>query len=99
VTCPAKLRTDGKGSASLEKAGDFAPTLVPIKRKNGTECGGVAAVPRPSKYAFASDPARGSCVFSLGATPAHLDPFNPEQAFTARTGVSGLVVTAATYLF
>jgi hypothetical protein len=31
----------------LKKAGDFVPTLVVIKMKNGTVCGGVAGVPWP----------------------------------------------------
>jgi hypothetical protein len=33
----------------LKKAADFAPTLVLIKMKNGTVCGGVAGVPWPKE--------------------------------------------------
>jgi hypothetical protein len=63
-----------------EKAGDFAPTLVVIKMKNGTECGGVAEVPWPKPLVKAADPAKGSLIFSLGATPARFDLVNPELA-------------------
>jgi hypothetical protein len=63
----------------LEKAGGFAPTLVLIKMKNGTECGGVAGVPWP-KSGTAADPAKDSFVFSLGATPTRFDLVKPEQA-------------------
>jgi hypothetical protein len=62
-----------------EKAGDFAPTLVLIKMKNGTECGGVAGVPWP-KYEIAADPAKASFIFTLGATPARFDFLQPEWA-------------------
>jgi hypothetical protein len=64
-----------------EKAGDFAPTLVLIKMKNGTECGGVAGVPWPKKGVWnAADPAKGSFIFSVGATPARFDLVKPEWA-------------------
>jgi hypothetical protein len=62
-----------------KKAGDFAPTLVLIKMKNGTECGGVAGVPWP-KVGKATDPAKGSFIFSLGATLARFELVRPEQA-------------------
>jgi hypothetical protein len=62
-----------------EKAADFAPTLVLIKMKNGTLCGGVAGVPWP-KRGKAADPAKGSFIFSLGATPARFDLVNPARA-------------------
>jgi hypothetical protein len=64
----------------LEKAADFAPTLVLIKMKNGTECGGVAGVPWPKKYEEAADPAKGSFIFSLGAIPARFELVDPERA-------------------
>jgi hypothetical protein len=60
----------------LEKAGDFAPTLVLIKMKNGTVCGGVAGVPWP-KWGNAADPTKGSFIFSLGATPVRFDLVKP----------------------
>jgi hypothetical protein len=63
----------------LEKAGDVAPTLVLIKMKSGTECGGVAGVPWP-KSGAAADPANGSFIFSLGATPARFDLIQPDEA-------------------
>jgi hypothetical protein len=62
-----------------EKAADFAPTLVLIKMKNGTVCGGVAGVSWP-KSGGAADPAKGSFIFSLGATPARFDLIGPEGA-------------------
>jgi hypothetical protein len=62
------------------KAGDFAPTLVLIKMKNETVCGGVAGVPWPAEWKYAADPAKGSFIFSLGATPARFDLVNPEMA-------------------
>jgi hypothetical protein len=62
-----------------EKAGDFAPTLMLIKMKNGAECGGVAGVPWPKEGVwYGADPAKGSFIFSLGATPARFDLVNPE---------------------
>jgi hypothetical protein len=64
----------------LKKAGDFAPTLVLIRMKNGTECGGVAGGPWPKKPELAADPAKGSFIFSLGATPARFDLVKPEKA-------------------
>jgi hypothetical protein len=64
----------------LEKAGDFAPTLVLIRLKNGAECGGVAGVPWPKKGETAADPAEASFIFSLGATPSRLDLVDPEKA-------------------
>jgi hypothetical protein len=64
----------------LEKAGDFAPTLVLIKMRNGTECGGVAGVPWPKKGKVAADPAKDSFIFSLGATPARFNLVKPEHA-------------------
>jgi hypothetical protein len=63
----------------LAKAGDFAPTLVLIKMKNGAECGGVAGVPWPKKW-YAADPAEASFIFSLGATAARFDLVKPEEA-------------------
>jgi hypothetical protein len=69
----------------LEKAGDFAPTLVLIKLKNGTECGGVAGVPWP-KSGRAADPAKGSFIFSLGATPARFDLVKPDEALYSGQG-------------
>jgi hypothetical protein len=65
-----------------EKAGDFAPTLVLIKMRNGTECGGVAGVPWPWPGANAADPAKDSFIFSLGATPARFDLVNPGNALS-----------------
>jgi hypothetical protein len=65
-----------------KKAGDFAPTLVLIKMKNGTECGGVAGVPWPKRREKAADPAKGSFIFSLGATPARFDLISPENALS-----------------
>jgi hypothetical protein len=71
----------------LEKAADFAPTLVLIKMKKGTECGGVAGVPWPNMDAVMGDPAKGSFIFSLGATPARFDLVNPNGAlFCTRVG-------------
>jgi hypothetical protein len=65
----------------LEKASDFAPTLVLIKMKNGTECGGVAGVPWPKEGVwYAADPAKASFIFSLGAIPARFDLVKPERA-------------------
>jgi hypothetical protein len=64
----------------LQKAGDFAPTLVLIKMKNGTVCGGVAGVPWPKQDVSASDPAKGSFIFSLGAAPVRFDLVNPAKA-------------------
>jgi hypothetical protein len=65
----------------LKKAGDFAPTLLLTKMKNGTECGGVAGVPWPKQDDEAGgDPAKGSFIFSLGETPARFDLITPEQA-------------------
>jgi hypothetical protein len=64
----------------VKKAGNFAPTLVLIKMKNGTECGGVAGVPWPEKKMVAADPAKGSFIFSLGATPTRFDLVKPEHA-------------------
>jgi hypothetical protein len=64
-----------------QKAVDFAPTVVLIKMKNGTECGGVARVPWPKMHdGKAADPAKGSFIFSLGATPVRFDLVNPEKA-------------------
>jgi hypothetical protein len=63
------------------KAADFAPTQVLIKTTNGTECGGVAGVPWPKgMFATAADPAKGSFIFSLGATPARFDLVNSDKA-------------------
>jgi hypothetical protein len=70
----------------LEKAGDFAPTLVLIKMKNGTECGGVAGVPWPKGWWTAADPAKNSFIFSLGATPARFDLAQPENALYCAGG-------------
>jgi hypothetical protein len=64
----------------LKKAGDFAPTLVLIKMKNGTECGGVAGVPWPKIDTKAAAPAKLSFLFSLGANPARFDLVNREDA-------------------
>jgi hypothetical protein len=64
----------------MEKAADFAPTLVLVKMKNGTECGGVAGVPWPEEWAKAADPAKGSFIFSLGATPTRFDLVKPKNA-------------------
>jgi hypothetical protein len=61
----------------LEKAGDFAPTLVLIKMKNGTACGGVAGAPWPKGDAMAADPAKGSFTFSLGPASARCDLVEP----------------------
>jgi hypothetical protein len=63
-----------------EKAGNFAPTLLLLKLKNGTECGGVAGVPWPKGCRDAADPAGNSMLFLLGATPARFDLVNPEKA-------------------
>jgi hypothetical protein len=63
-----------------QKAGDFAPTMVLIKMKNGTECGGVAGVPWPKKYDLAADPEKDSFIFSLGATPVRFNLVRPERA-------------------
>jgi hypothetical protein len=63
----------------LKKASDFAPTLVLIKMKNGTECGGLAGVPWPNN-GWAADPTRDSFIFSLGATPARFDLVIPKWA-------------------
>jgi hypothetical protein len=71
----------------LKKAGDFAPTLVLIKMKNGTECGGVAGVPWPKLDETEADPARGSFIFSLGATPARFDLVRPDCALFCGDGV------------
>jgi hypothetical protein len=79
----------------LEKANDFAPTLVLIKMKNGTECGGVAGVPWPKKHEMRADPAKGSFIFWLGANPARFDLVISERALFAKPwafgfgGVSG----------
>jgi hypothetical protein len=62
-----------------KKAGDFAPTLVLVKMKNGTVCGGVAGVPWP-KSVWAADPAKDSFIFTLGATPARFDLVDPGKA-------------------
>jgi hypothetical protein len=64
----------------LKKASAFAPTLVLIKMKNGTECGGVAGVPWPKRGSVAADPGKSSFIFSLGATPARFDLVKPETA-------------------
>jgi hypothetical protein len=64
----------------LRKAGDFAPTLVLMKMKNGTECGGVAGVPWPKKGETGADPAKRSFIFSLGAAPARFDLVKPTEA-------------------
>jgi hypothetical protein len=64
----------------LKKADGLAPTLVLIKMKNGTVCGGVAGVPWPRKSYYKADPAKGSFIFSLGAAPARFDLVNPEEA-------------------
>jgi hypothetical protein len=65
---------EGKWSMDelLERAADFAPTLVLIKLKNGTECGGVAGVRSPNGGKMA-DLTQGSFIFWLGATPARFD--------------------------
>jgi hypothetical protein len=68
----------------LRKVGDFAPTLVLIKMKNGTECGGVAGVPWPKDVGCAAEPAKGSFIFSLGATPARFDLVKPEKRVVLR---------------
>jgi hypothetical protein len=64
----------------LEKAGSFAPTLMLIKMKKGTECGGVAGVAWPKPIGTAADPAKGSFIFSLGATPVRFDLVKPAWA-------------------
>jgi hypothetical protein len=64
----------------LEKADRFAPTLVLIKMKNGTECGGVAGVPWPKSHKTAADPAKVSFIFSLVPTSARFDLTKPEKA-------------------
>jgi hypothetical protein len=64
-----------------EKAGNFAPTLVLIRMKNGTECGGVAGVPWPKRHCqVASDASESSFIFSLGANPARFDLVKPDVA-------------------
>jgi hypothetical protein len=62
------------------KAGGFAPTLVLIELKNGTERGGVAAVPWPDTGVTAGDPTGGSFIFSLGAIPARFNLVEREAA-------------------
>jgi hypothetical protein len=64
----------------LKNAREFAPTLLLIKLRNGITCGGVAGVPWPKCGDTASDPAKGSFIFSLGATPARFDLVKSEQA-------------------
>jgi hypothetical protein len=64
----------------LKKAGEVTPTLVLIRMKNGTECGGVAGVSWPKKCRMVADPAKGSFIFSLGATPARFDLVKPGAA-------------------
>jgi hypothetical protein len=64
----------------LKKACEFAPTLLLIKLKNGAECGGVAGVPWPKCGEAAADPAKGSFIFSVGATSARFDLVTSEQA-------------------
>jgi hypothetical protein len=63
-----------------EKAGGFAPTLLLIKMKNGTECGGVAGVPWPRNCEVAADYSKKSFIFSLGASPARFDLVSPDWA-------------------
>jgi hypothetical protein len=58
----------------LKKAGEFAPTLLLIKMKNGTVCGGVAGVPWPKKDKAASDPVMDSFIFSLWGESHSLRP-------------------------
>jgi hypothetical protein len=67
-----------------EKAADCAPTLVLIRMKNGTECGGIAGVPWPHGYEEAADAAEGSFIFSLGATPTRFDLVRPAKALVCR---------------
>jgi hypothetical protein len=57
--------------------------------KNGMECGGVAGVQWPKQYESAADPAEGSFIFSLGATPARFDLINPERALDCSEGFFG----------
>jgi hypothetical protein len=64
----------------VKKVGDFAPTLVLIKMKNGTECGGVAGVPWSMEGEIAADPSMGSFIFSLGTAPARFDVIKSEKA-------------------
>jgi hypothetical protein len=71
----------------LRKACDFAPTPLLILLKNGTECGGVAGVPRPT-WGPVADPARGSLTFSRspGGSPARFEPANPHRALHCAAG-------------
>jgi hypothetical protein len=64
----------------LKKAGDIAPTLVVIKLRNGTECGGVAGVPWPKIDKAAGDAGKDSFLFSLGATPTRFELVKPKSA-------------------
>jgi hypothetical protein len=57
----------------LEKAGKFAPTLLLIEMKNGTECGGVAGVPWPKIDEGTADLAKASFIFSLGPNPTRFN--------------------------
>jgi hypothetical protein len=63
----------------LEKAGDFAPTLVLMETEDGTTCGGAARVPWPREGCVA-DPNKGSFIFALGPAPARFDLVNPGDA-------------------
>jgi hypothetical protein len=65
----------------LQKVGDSAPTLLLVRGKNGTVCGGVAGVPWPKRRdGVVADPAMGSFIFSLGATPTRFDLVRPDVA-------------------
>jgi hypothetical protein len=55
-------------------------TLVLIKMENGTVCEGVAGVPWPKQWKTAADPARGSFIFSLRASPVRFDLVKPGEA-------------------
>jgi hypothetical protein len=70
----------------LKKASDFAPTLVLIKMRNGTLCGGVAGVPWPKSGMAAADPAKGSFIFSLGTPPIRFDVVKAERALACGGG-------------
>jgi hypothetical protein len=64
----------------LEEAGDFAPTPVLIKMKNGTECGGFAAVPWPKWGEVTADPGKGSFIRSLETEQTRFDLVGAEPA-------------------
>jgi hypothetical protein len=84
LTAPKLLMQVGELEWSMDefwqKTDDYAPTLVLMRMKNGTECGGVATVPWPKKGMLAGVPAKGSFIFSLGALPARFDLVKSETA-------------------